>query len=125
MLKNMLQYFVTRCTLNLIHRLFFITTLLLSLTIQNAYAVCADCCAKMGGIRYCDSSAGRYVCNNGYYSSCYCTRHAVMDLQKVVGCCLWQGGVMVVSEEGLVICNNGGISEVCSLQKPVAPVSIW
>src|SRR5437868_13156629 len=71
---------------------------------------CCDkqlCCQGMGGISYCDSSAGRYVCNNGYYSACYCTRHAVMDLQKLQGCCLWQGGDMTTSATGLVICNNG------------------
>ncbi|KTD20394.1 neurogenic locus notch like protein precursor [Legionella lansingensis] len=75
-----------------------------------------NCCGAMGGISYCDSSAGRYVCNNGYYSSCYCTRHAVMDLQKLEGCCLWQGGVLTMDERGVVICNNGGISEICTLQ---------
>ncbi|WP_242604461.1 hypothetical protein [Legionella gresilensis] len=73
-----------------------------------------QCCEKMGGVSYCDSSAGRLVCKNGYYSSCYCTRHAIMDLQNVQGCCLWQGGVLTVDEGGLVICNNGGISELCS-----------
>ncbi|MBA3537925.1 MAG: neurogenic locus notch [Tatlockia sp.] len=82
------------------------------------------CCNDMGGISYCDSSAGRYVCNNGYYSVCYCTRHAVMDLQKIEGCCLWQGGVMTTSVTGHVICNNGGISELCS-QTPIEPVASW
>ena len=99
--------------------------LLLGLSIQTAYGACANCCAGMGGIQYCDSSAGRYVCHNGSYSSCYCTRHAVMDLQRIQGCCLWQGGVLLVDEVGLVICNNGGVSEVCSLQTPVESVSIW
>ncbi|WP_174901052.1 neurogenic locus notch [Legionella hackeliae] len=80
----------------------------------------------MGGISYCDTSAGRYVCSNGYYSSCYCTRHAVMDLQKLQGCCLWQGGVLTVDDAtGVVVCNNGGVSEVCSLQSPSQQVSIW
>ncbi|MBA2711845.1 MAG: hypothetical protein H0U57_14800 [Tatlockia sp.] len=82
------------------------------------------CCNEMGGISYCDSSAGRYVCNNGYYSACYCTRHAVMDLQKIEGCCLWQGGVMTTSVGGHVLCNNGGISEICS-QPAVPAVSSW
>ncbi len=100
-------------------------TLLLGLSTQVAYSVCPDCCAGMGGIQYCDSSAGRFVCQNGYYSSCYCTRHAVMDLQRIQGCCLWQGGVLLVDEVGLVICNDGGVSEVCSLQTPVESVSIW
>lgn len=82
------------------------------------------CCGDMGGINYCDSSAGRYVCNNGYYSSCYCDRHAVMDMQKFTGCCMWQGGVLSV-ETGMVICNNGGISEMCSLGNPPEKISSW
>ncbi len=77
------------------------------------------CCDRLGGIQYCDSSAGHYVCKNGDYSTCYCTIHAVMDLQKIEGCCLWQGGVFKIDELGLVICNNGAVSELCSLQKPV------
>ena len=86
---------------------------------------CVGCCTKMGGIKYCDSSAGRYVCENGYYSSCYCTRHAVMDLQKIEGCCLWQGGVLAVDELGVVVCNNGGASEACSLQTVVEKYAAW
>ncbi|MCP0912916.1 MULTISPECIES: neurogenic locus notch [Legionella] len=90
------------------------------------YSACPSCCENMGGINYCDSSAGRFVCNNGYYSSCYCSRHAVMDLQKIQGCCLWQGGVMAIDPaKGTVICNNGGISEVCSLQTTIDRVSVW
>lgn len=84
-----------------------------------------NCCTEMGGISYCDSSAGRYVCNNGYFSSCYCTRHAVMDIQKIQGCCLWQGGVSELNSVGQVVCNNGGISEVCSLEAPPQNVSSW
>jgi hypothetical protein len=90
----------------------------------TAFAECDNCCSRMGGISYCDSSAGRYVCQNGDYSSCYCTRHAVMDLQKIAGCCLWQGGVFKVSETGLVICNNGGVSEICSIQPPKQRVAL-
>ena len=102
-----------------------LTLLLGGLFTEATYSACANCCASMGGIQYCDSSSGRYVCQNGYYSSCYCTRHAVMDLQRIGGCCIWQGGVLMVDETGLVICNNGGVSEVCSLQTPVESVSIW
>lgn len=91
----------------------------------TSYAACPQCCQDMGGIQYCDSSAGRFVCQNGYYSTCYCTIHAVMDLQRVEGCCLWQGGVLAVDPTGLVICNNGGTSEVCSIQTPVKKVAIW
>lgn len=87
---------------------------------------CDHCCSKKGGIQYCDSSAGRYVCCDGDYSACYCTRHAVMDLQKIQGCCTWQGGVMMVEPAtGLVICNDGGVSEMCSIQEPIKAVSLW
>jgi hypothetical protein len=48
-----------------------------------------------------------------------------MDMQKFAGCCMWQGGVLSIAETGLVICNNGGISEVCSLQNPSQSISSW
>lgn len=83
---------------------------------KTRYTPCPSCCATMGGVSYCDSSSGRFVCQNGAISACYCARNAVMDLQKIQGCCLWQGGVMATDETGLIICNNGGISEVCSQQ---------
>lgn len=93
-----------------------LTLLIFLLTsFTSVYSACSNCCEDMGGINYCDSSAGRYVCNNGYYSSCYCSRHAVMDLQKLQGCCLWQGGVLDANDHGLVVCNNGGVSEICSI----------
>ncbi len=103
----------------------FIFCLLFVLFATTAYPACQDCCSHMGGIQYCDSSAGRFVCKNGYYSACYCTRHAVMDLQRVQGCCLWQGGVLTIDEVGLVICNNGGVSEICTRQTPEESVAIW
>lgn len=103
-----------------------ISIVILSITMTTAYADCGDnCCGSMGGIHYCDSSAGRYVCKNGDYSACYCTRHAVMDLQKIAGCCLWQGGVLKITEKGIVICNNGHISEMCSLQQPHEKAAIY
>lgn len=84
------------------------------------------CCSLMGGISYCDSSAGRLVCNNGFYSSCYCTRHAVMDLQLFEGCCLWQGGVSRQDEVGVVICQDGTVSESCTLENAAGRTSgIW
>lgn len=87
---------------------------------------CDNCCVNRGDTQYCDASAGRYVCGDGEYSSCYCTRHAVMNLQKFAGCCTWQGGVMKIDPAShLVICNNGGVSEVCSTQRPVAAISLW
>lgn len=103
---------------------FFSCLLLFSFTL-NLHAECNNCCARMGGIYYCDSSSGRYVCQNGDYSNCYCTRHAVMDLQKLEGCCLWQGGVLKIDPNGFVVCNNGGLSEICSIRERQAkePIS--
>jgi len=90
-----------------------VISILLILTTSSAFAFI--CCGAMGGIRYCDSSAGRFVCNNGYYSSCYCDRHASMDLQKIRGCCLWHGGVLSNDDgTGLVVCRDGSVSEECS-----------
>lgn len=90
-------------------------------TFSSVFAGCGDnecdnCCANKGGIKYSDSSAGRYVCNNGDYSVCYSTIHAVMDMQKFEGCCMWKGGVLKISPEGIVICRNGSFSEICSIK---------
>lgn len=84
-----------------------------------------SCCSGMGGISYCDSSAGRYVCQNGYFSSCYCTRHAVMDIKYLEGCCLWQGGVATTTINGVVVCRDGTLSEECSIQNRYMPPSAW
>ena len=73
------------------------------------------CCDKMGGVSYCDRTAGRYVCHNGAYSTCYCTQHAIMDLQTVNGCCLWHEGVLSVTPEKIVLCNDGSVSEECGI----------
>lgn len=73
------------------------------------------CCSGMGGVDYCDKSAGRLVCANGFYSSCYCSAHAVMDLQMVQGCCLWHGGVMAITPENIIVCRDGSFSELCSI----------
>lgn len=101
-------------------------TMLLSMLIFPAFASKSLCCSKMGGVNYCDSSAGRLVCNNGFYSTCYCTPHAVMDLQLLSGCCLWRGGVRPdYDTSGLVVCNDGSVSEECSLQKPKDKVAIY
>lgn len=94
----------------------------------TASALASDgCCRGMQGVSYCDSSAGRLVCKNGFYSACYCTRHAVMDLQLLRGCCLWHGGVYpkLTSAYGSVMCNDGSYSEECSLQKPPESVASW
>lgn len=100
---------------------------ILGLVISPVFAVKGNvCCNQMGGVNYCDSSAGRLVCNNGFYSTCYCDRHAVMDLQLLRGCCLWNGGVSPdYTLTGLVVCNDGSISEECTLQNPQQSVATW
>ncbi len=88
--------------------------------------VADGCCSQMGGVSYCDSSAGRLVCRNGFYSTCYCTRHAVMDLQLLTGCCLWHGGVTsTINLTGLVSCNDGSVSEECSLGQPTDKIASY
>jgi hypothetical protein len=85
---------------------------------------CPDCCAGYGGILYGDSSSGRFVCRNGTISQCYSTRHAVMNLQKFRGCCMWNGGVKRVTAKGKVVCRNGTISEICS-SRPKENVAVF
>lgn len=93
---------------------------------KNCQATCDKCCLRMGGVSYCDSSAGRVVCRNGVYSSCYCTRHAIMDLEHIQGCCIWQGGVLTVDNgNGLVVCNNGSVSPICSEQSYPENIATW
>jgi hypothetical protein len=41
-----------------------------------------------------------------------------MELERIEECCLWQGGVLDTNINGVVICNNGGVSEVCTIQNP-------
>ena len=64
---------------------------------------------------YCDTTAGRTVLDNGSYSKLYCRYTAIMDIQTIHGCCSWAGGVLGV-KNGNVICRNGTLSAVCSLQ---------
>jgi hypothetical protein len=99
-------------------------TSIFSMLISPVFA--ERCCNLMGGVNYCDSSAGRLVCNNGFYSACYCTRHAIMDLQLLKGCCLWHGGVLpTYDNSGLVVCNDGSLSEECTLGNPEERIAIW
>jgi hypothetical protein len=48
-----------------------------------------------------------------------------MDLQRISGCCVWQGGVLNIDDNGLVVCNNGGVSEECTLQNPKQSIATW
>ena len=106
----------------IIKKIFLISVL--SLLITPPFA--DGCCGKMGGVSYCDSSPGRLVCQNGFYSACYCTRHAVMDLQLLKGCCLWNGGVLPTFDRtGAVVCNDGSISEECSIPDLYTRVGIY
>jgi hypothetical protein len=110
-----------------------ISSILLFLSINNPgfsdcngckkYPGCDSCCSEMGGINYCDSTSGRYICKNGYFSACYCTRHADIDLQNLSGCCLWEGGIAKRDAKGRIHCRDGSISELCSLQNPVESIA--
>lgn len=79
---------------------------------------------QVPGIHYCDSSAGRYVLENSDFSSQYCTRHAVMNMDKFEGCCTWHGGVAKATQIE-VICNDGSKSELCALQIPHDNAAIY
>lgn len=65
---------------------------------------------------YCDTSGGRLVLNNGDFSKTYCRWTAVMNFQSIHDCCTWQGGVFLV-RMGKVICRDGSISPICSIQE--------
>lgn len=59
------RYFVTLCSLFATLILFFATT--------SPIFAARGCCSWHGGVSGCDSSTGRYVCNDGTYSpSCTC-----------------------------------------------------
>jgi hypothetical protein len=49
-----------------------------------------------------------------------------MDLQLLRGCCLWRGGVVPTYDgTGLVVCNDGSVSEECGLMTPKQSVAAW
>ncbi len=102
---------------------FGFNTLTYAYSLSDSCQSTSCCGGNRGGLSYCDSSAGRYVCRNGEYSNCYCTRHAVMDMQRLAGCCLWHGGVMK-TEYNLVVCRDGTQSEECGLENP-PPTNPW
>lgn len=96
-------------------RILFVALLFIGLTCLSSQAALA--CSEPK-ISYCDSSAGRNVLTNGDYSSTYCTRRAVMNMQKFQGCCMWKGGVAKITIKGGVQCRDGSVSELCTLQMP-------
>lgn len=102
-------------------------TSMLSLILNPVFAGSdGNCCSSMGGASYCDSSAGRVVCKNGFYSACYCSRHAVMDLQLLKGCCLWKGGVSAnTTMTGQVLCNDGSVSEECTIPRGEQIIGVY
>jgi hypothetical protein len=73
-------------------------------------------CKNGNDVRYCDSSSGLNVNQNGDYGSSYCTRHAIMDMQKFAGVCMWHGGVANITETQEIICNDGSFSELGTLR---------
>lgn len=90
----------------------------LSVITINAHAQKSCCKSKFEkkvSATYCDTSAGFMVLNNGSYSKLYCRYSAIMNKQRVHGCCTWSGGILAV-KEGNVICRNGTVSAVCSIQ---------
>lgn len=89
------------------------TTLLLALILISPITLA---CENGNDVRYCDSSTGLNVNQNGDYGSSYCTRHAVMDMQKFAGMCMWHGGVAKITDKQEVICNDGSLSELSTLQ---------
>ncbi len=75
-----------------------------------------QCCAP-NGISYCDISSGHYVCSDGGYSTCICqsTTPVTTYATLMLDCCLWHGGI-AANNLGIVVCNDGSVSEVCSIQ---------
>lgn len=64
---------------------------------------------------YCDTSAGRTVLDSGKFSQSYCRETAVMLIRSSKACCTWDGGILK-EVRGQVICRNGTISPICSIQ---------
>jgi len=101
--------------------LFNVICMIILLLTKPAFASGSCCsesrCCGAHGISYCDTTAGHYVCNDGGYSACICTEQAVITgyEQFMTGCCVWHGGV-ISSDLGEVICADGTLSAVCSLQ---------
>jgi len=91
--------------------------LIITIAVLCSAAAYADCCCQgYGGILYADTSSGRFVCKDGSVSQCFSSRRAVMNMQKIKGCCLWNGGVREITPTGKVICRNGLVSEICSMR---------
>lgn len=60
---------------NFITKVFFLTTIILFSFCTSLYAK-SGCCSWHDGVSHCDTSVGRYVCNDGTYSpSCTCVKY--------------------------------------------------
>lgn len=101
---------MSRFNMRNLHNIYFIAGILLMSTSALALSV--------GKIVYCDSSTGRYILDDGSTSAQYCTIHATMNLHKFSGCCMWHGGVSPLTTKVIIHCNDGTVSEICSLQIP-------
>lgn len=56
----------------------FVVVCIFSFVFPKITNATSGCCSWHGGVSYCDSSVGRYVCNDGTYSpSCGCYRKPV------------------------------------------------
>jgi hypothetical protein len=48
-----------------------------------------------------------------------------MDMQKFQGCCIWEGGIEKITLKGEVICRDGHVSEICTLQNPHETAAVY
>lgn len=49
-----------------------------------------------------------------------------MLLDHIQGCCIWQGGVLGVSENtNLIVCNDGSTSQICSDAALPQGIATW
>ena len=61
----------------------FILIILLGITLPNSVYAARGCCSHHGGVAYCDSSVGKYVCADGTYSpSCGCYKEVKTTTKK-------------------------------------------
>lgn len=57
--------------------------ILLGITLPNSVYAARGCCSHHGGVAYCDSSVGKYVCADGTYSpSCGCYKEVKTTTKK-------------------------------------------
>ena len=93
-----------------------LATLILAVCLPTQINAKPRCNREKQPISYCDTSAGRLVLKSGEYSKYYCRNTAIMDLQHVSGCCTWHGGVLLI-RMGKVVCSDGSVSPICSIQE--------